>query len=74
MKLAWIPRARAPRDSNLAAHNHALCSHCARDLTQFADDDLLASHVPLDLPIDLKRAPADNPKGLANDLEVIADD
>ena len=59
---------------DLAAHDHALGSHGARDLALFADDDLATADVALDLAVDLQRALADDLEALADDLEIVADD
>jgi hypothetical protein len=57
-----------------AAHDHLLACDHSRHLPLLADEDLGRLNVTLNVAIDLKRAPANDPEPLANDLEVVPDD
>src|SRR5262245_8398235 len=46
----------------------------ARDLALLANDDLRGLHIPLDLPIDLQNAPADDAQPLPDNPQIVADD
>ena len=58
---------------DLAADDHLLAGDHAGHLAPFADDDLGALHITLDLAVDLQDTLADDLQALADDLEIVAD-
>src|SRR5262245_15037784 len=63
------------RTGNLAAHCHLLASDQSRDLTLSTDDHFGGLHVALNLPVNLKDTPANDPQSpLPNNFKIVADD
>ena len=56
------------------ADDHPLARDHSRHLTFLTDYDFSGQHVTLDLAVDLKDSTADDPKALADDLEVVPND
>src|SRR5262245_43205985 len=67
------PGADGTRD--LAAHGYLLASDQSRDLTLSTDDHFGGLHVALNLSVNLKDTPANDPQSpLPDNLKIIADD
>jgi hypothetical protein len=67
-------RLSADDAQNGAAHDHLLARDHSGHLPLLTDEDLGRLNVTLNIPIDLQRAPANDPEPPADDLEVIPDD
>jgi hypothetical protein len=67
-------RACADDTQDSTAYDHLLtCDHPCH-FPVFTDEDLGGLNITFNVAIDLKRAPANNPEALTNDLEVVAYD
>jgi hypothetical protein len=67
-------RMSADDAQNSAAHDHLLACDHPRHLALLTNENLSRLNVTLNVAIDLKGTPANDPEPLAKDLEVIADD